>query len=141
MYARSFLALALANVLNCDPADYNPHMWIGDCKMHDMPQPLAAGKACTSRGLLILTSKTLVANDVRVMEESAQVACGIGETAYSLWYVAPIRDTDYDVYTSCNGSKVPIKDWFLKNPDAQLNIGIEHTPPLPVEPSGIVPST
>lgn len=139
MYARSFLALALASVLNCDPADYNPHMWIGDCKMHDMRQPLAAGKACTSRGPMILTAKALVAVDVRVSEETAQVACGIGETAYSLWYIAPVSDTNFDVYASCGEFKVPIKDWFLKNPDAQLNIGLEHTPPLPMEPSSAAP--
>lgn len=105
-----------------------------------MKQPLAT-KACTSLGLLILTTKVNTAKDVRVLEETSEVFCGIGERAYSLWYIAPTPNTDFDVYATCNPNlKVPIKDWFAKNPEAQLNIGIEHTPPLPLEPSGVLES-
>lgn len=130
--------ILLFNLIACNPVDYNPHMWIGDCKMYDMKQPLAT-KACTSLGLLILTSKDNTASDVRVEEETSEVFCGIGEQAYSLWYIAPLNRTDFDVYATCNpDSKIPIKDWFAKHPESQLNLGIEHSPPLPVESSMVV---
>ena len=126
----NFLILLL-NLIGCNPADYNPHMWIGNCKMYDMKQPLAT-KACTSLGLLILTSKDNTASDVRVEEETSEVFCGIGEQAYSLWYIAPLNRTDFDVYATCNPDfKIPIKDWFVKHPESQLNLGIEHSPPIP----------
>lgn len=131
---KKILAL-LFGLVACDPADYNPHMWIGNCRMYDMKQPIAT-KACTSLGLLVLTPKTNTALDVRVEEETSEVFCGLGEQAYSLWYIAPLVRTDFDVYATCNPDfNIPIKDWFVKHPESQLNLAIEHTPPLPVEPS------
>lgn len=133
-HMKKTLAL-LFGLVACDPADYNPHMWIGNCRMYDMKQPVAT-KACTSLGLLVLTPKTNTASDVRVEEETSEVFCGLGEQAYSLWYIAPLARTDFDVYATCNPDfKIPIKDWFVKHPESQLNLAIEHTPPLPVEPS------
>lgn len=127
----------LLHLVACDPADYNPHMWIGNCRMYDMKQPVAT-KACTSLGLLILTSKDSTANDVRVKEETAEVFCGLDEQAYSLWYITPLNRTDFEVYATCNPDyKVPIKDWFTKHPESQLNLPLEHSPPIPGELSDL----
>lgn len=125
----------LLSLAACDPSYYNPHMWIGNCRMYDMKQPLAT-KACTSLGLLILTPKSYNVYDVRVKEETSEVFCGLGEQAYSLWFIAPLERTDIDVYATCNPDfKIPIKGWFEKNPESQLNLAIEHSPPLPIEES------
>lgn len=118
----------------CDPADYCPHMWIGNCLMYDMKQPVAA-KACTSLGVMILTPKSNTAKEVRVLEASSEVLCGLGERAYSLWAIYPQQSTNFDVYVSC-GSTVPIKGWFEKNPDAQLHTANEFTPPIATHAEG-----
>lgn len=103
--------------------------------MYDMKLPLAT-KACTSLGLLILTPKNYNVYDVRVKEETSEVFCGLGEQAYSLWFIAPLERTDIDVYATCNPDfKIPIRRWFEKNPESQLNLAIEHSPPLPIEES------
>ncbi|TXH55493.1 MAG: hypothetical protein E6Q97_08750 [Desulfurellales bacterium] len=133
---KTLLAL-LFFLVACDPADYNPHRWFGNCLMYDMKQPVAS-KTCTSLGLLILTSKDSTANDVRVKEETAEVFCGLGEQAYSLWYITPLNRTDFEVYATCNPDyKVPIKDWFTKHPESQLNLPLEHSPPIPGELSDL----
>jgi len=122
------ILVPLFALMACDPADYNPHMWIGNCLMYDMKQPVAA-KACTSLGMMILTPKSNTANEVRVLEAGSEVWCGLGERAYSLWAISPTARTDFDVYISC-GSTIPIKGWFDKNPDSQLNLANEFTPPI-----------
>ena len=136
-----FLPLMKKNLLTlmffigaCDPTDYNPYMWIGNCLMYDMKQPVAT-KACTSLGVMILTPKSNTAKEVRVLEASSEVLCGLGERAYSLWAIYPQQSTNFDVYVSC-GSTVPIKGWFEKNPDAQLHTANEFTPPIATHAEG-----
>ena len=123
----TLLAL-LFSLVACDPADYNPHRWYGNCLMYDMKQPVAS-KTCTSLGVMVLTSKDNTANVVRVLEPSSEVRCGLGERAYSLWGIRPTQRTDFDVYVSCE-STVPIEGWFEKNPTVQLNMVDELTPPI-----------
>lgn len=122
------ILVPLFALMACDPADYNPHRWIGNCLMYDMKQPVAT-KACTSLGVMVLTPKTNATNEVRVLEAGSEVWCGLGERAYSLWAISPTARTDFDVYISC-GSTIPIKGWFDKNPDSQLNLANEFTPPI-----------
>lgn len=124
---KTLLAL-LFSLVACDPADYNPHRWYGNCLMYDMKQPVAS-KTCTSLGVMVLTSKDNTANVVRVLEASSEVRCGLGERAYSLWGIRPTQRTDFDVYVSCE-STVPIEGWFEKNPTVQLNMVDELTPPI-----------
>lgn len=124
---KTLLALSFF-LFACDPADYNPHMWYGNCLMYDMKQPVAS-KTCTSLGVMVLTSKDNTANVVRVLEASSEVRCGLGERAYSLWGIRPTQRTDFDVYVSCE-STVPIEGWFEKNPTVQLNMADELTPPI-----------
>lgn len=124
---KTLLAL-LFSLVACDPADYNPHRWYGNCLMYDMKQPVAS-KTCTSLGVMVLTSKDNTANVVRVLEASSEVRCGLGERAYSLWGIRPTQRTDFDVYVSCE-STVPIEGWSEKNPTVQLNMVDELTPPI-----------
>ena len=124
---KTLLAL-LFSLVACDPADYNPHRWYGNCLMYDMKQPVAS-KTCTSLGVMVLTSKDNTANVVRVLEASSEVRCGLGERAYSLWGIRPTQRTDFDVYASCE-STVPIEGWSEKNPTVQLNMVDELTPPI-----------
>lgn len=102
-----------------------PLVWYGDCKTYDMPQPLASGKVCTTAGTFIAAPKTMIAKDVRLLED------GCGES-YSLWYVSPVPSV-FDV-VDC-ATKAVIADWVGKNPDLQLLTGIEHSPLLPLTPS------
>jgi len=102
--------------------------------MYDMKQPVAT-KACTSLGVMILTPKFNTANEVRVLEASSEVRCGLGARAYSLWAISPTSRTDFAVYDTC-GSTVPIKGWFEKNPDAQLHTANEFTPPIATHAEG-----
>jgi hypothetical protein len=128
---KKILLIPLFALMACDPADYNPHRWIGNCLMYDMKQPVAT-KACTSLGVMVLTPKTNTANEVRVLEAGSEVWCGLGERAYSLWAISPTPRTDFDVYASCDfaSAMIPIDRWFEKNPDAQLHTANEFTPPI-----------
>lgn len=102
-----------------------PLAWYGDCKTYDMPQPLASGKVCTTTGTFIAAPKAMIAKDVRLLED------GCGE-AYSLWYVSQASGT-FDV-VDC-ATKAVITDWTGKNPDLQLLVGVEHSPPIPLTSS------
>lgn len=126
LFSLTFLLHFIACGPSNSPANLNSHMWIGNCLMYDMKQPVAT-KACTSLGVMILTPKSNTAKEVRVLEASSEVLCGLGERAYSLWAIYPQQSTNFDVYVSC-GSTVPIKGWFEKNPDAQLHTANEFTP-------------
>ena len=102
-----------------------PLAWYGDCETYDMPQPLASSKVCTTAGTFIAAPKTMIAKDVRLLED------GCGES-YSLWYVSPAPGV-FDV-VEC-ATKAVIADWAGKNPDLQLLSGVEHSPPVPLTSS------